>query len=142
MKNIILILAISGLLTSVNAQTLSSNDIPTVVIKAFAKAYPKIETAEWSSTGDNYKASFVSEEQQRSVTYNAKGKLLETEMQIAVSELPTESLKYINANYKSDFVKQSWKLTSPDGKVIYNVKLQTAELNFDSKGNFIPAVNG
>jgi hypothetical protein len=143
MKKLILILAITGILTTVNAQTLSTDNLPVVVSKAFNKANPKVENVEWKQVGNNYyKADYVSEGRQNSVTYNAKGKIMETESEMPVSALPTETLKYINANYKSDFVKQSWKLTSSNGKVKYNVKLQNAELNFDSKGEFVPPVNG
>jgi peptide methionine sulfoxide reductase MsrA len=143
MKKLILILAIAGIITTVNAQSLSSNDVPAAVSKAFTRANPKVENVEWNQVGNNYyKANFVSEDKKKSVTYSAKGKLMETESEISVSALPTETLKYINENYKSDFVKQSWKLTSSNGKVKYNVKLQTVELNFDSKGEFVPPVNG
>lgn len=130
-------LAIACLLTSSFAQTLMVKDVPAAVTKTFTKTHPKVDTVQWSKTGDTYKASYQLKMQDISITYSAAGKLKETESEISVAALPTEVIKYINANYPGDFVKSSSKITSAKGKVTYAVKIKGMDLTFNSSGKII-----
>jgi len=137
MKKLFLILAMAGFLTSSYAQTLTVKDVPASVAKAFTKTHPKVDTVQWSKSGDAYKASYDVKMKDMSVTYSAAGKLKETQAEIAVAALPTEVLKYINENYPGDNVKSSSKVTSAKGKVTYAVKIKGMDLTFSSNGKII-----
>lgn len=130
-------LAIAGFLTSSYAQTLTINDVPAAVTKTFNKTHPKVDTVQWSKTGDAFKASYMVKAKNMAVTYTALGKLKETESQISVAALPTTVLKYINENYPKDVVKWSSTVTNAKGKLIYAVKIQGKDLTFDSNGKII-----
>jgi hypothetical protein len=137
MKKLFLMLAIAGFLTSSYAQTLTVNDVPAAVTKTFNKTHPKVDTVQWSKTGDDYTACYDVKEKDVFVTYNAAGKLKETAAEISVAALPTEVLKYINENYPRDYVKSSSKVTSSKGKVTYAVRIKGTDLIFNSNGKII-----
>jgi hypothetical protein len=137
MKKLILLIAIALMFTSSYAQVLMLNDVPAVVSKAFVKSHPKVTTVEWTKAGDNFKANYVTDEMKMSATYNAKGKLTQTENQISVASLPTPTLKYLNENFKDSNVKMSSKNTTSKGKVTYNVKIKDVDLVFDVNGKYI-----
>lgn len=130
-------LAIAGFITSSYAQTLMVNEVPAAVTKAFKKSHSKVDTVQWSKVGDNYKAKYAVKMKDIAITYNALGKLKETETEITVASLPTPVLKYINENYPADIVKWSSKIISARGKLIYAVKIKGMDLTFDSNGKII-----
>lgn len=134
MKKLILMLAFAGFLTSSYAQILMVNEVPAAVTKAFTKNHSKIDSVEWSKAGDNYKASYDVKKKSMALTYSPKGKLLLTEKQISLSELPTSVLAYINENYQGGPIKKSLRVTNPAGKTTYSVKVKELDLAFDSKG--------
>jgi len=137
MKKLFLMLAIAGFLTSSYAQTLTVNDVPVPVTKTFTKTHPKVDTVQWSKSGDFYKAAYQVKTKDNIATYTVLGKLTETKAEISVASLPTEALKYINENYPSDNVKSSSKVTSAKGKVTYAVKIKGMDLTFNSNGKII-----
>lgn len=137
MKKLFLMLAIAGFITSSYAQTLMVNEVPAAVTKAFKKSHSKVDTVQWSKVGDNYKAKYAVKMKDIAITYNALGKLKETETEITVASLPTPVLKYINENYPADIVKWSSKIISARGKLIYAVKIKGMDLTFDSNGKII-----
>lgn len=137
MKKLFLMLAIAGFLTSSYAQNLTINDVPAAVTKTFNKTHPKVDTVQWSKTGNAFKASYQVNAKNMAVTYTALGKLKETETQISVAALPTPVLKYISENYPKDIVKWSSSVTNDKGKLIYAVKIQGKDLAFDSNGKII-----
>ena len=137
MKRLFLMLAIALFLTSSYAQILTVNDVPATVTKSFKKTHPKVDTVQWSKTGDVYKASYDLKMKDMSATYTAAGKLQQTEAEITVASLPTAALKYLNENYPADVVKSSSKVTSAKGKVTYAVKIKGMDLTFSSTGKII-----
>jgi hypothetical protein len=137
MKKLFLMLAIAGFLSNSYAQTLTVKDVPVPVTKAFTKTHPKVDTVQWSKSGDFYKAAYSVKMKNMTATYTALGKLTETEAGITVGSLPTPVLKYINENYPSDVVKSSSLVTSAKGKVTYVVKIKGMDLSFDSNGKIL-----
>ena len=140
MKKIILVLAIAGFVTEVQAQKLMAKNVPLAVTNAFSKAYPEIKDVDWSKDGSNFEAEYDKGKVDNSVTYNASGKLLETEVEILASELPTSVMEYVKKTYKEDEVKEASKITDANGTVTYEAEVKGKDLIFDSKGNFIKAI--
>jgi hypothetical protein len=137
MKKLFLMLAIAGFLTSSYAQTLTVNDVPAPVTKAFTKSHPKVDTVQWSKSGDFYKVAYQVKMKDMVSTYTAQGKLKETEAKISVAALPTLALKYINEKYPSDVVKSAARVTSSTSKVTYAVTIKGMDLKFDANGKII-----
>ena len=140
MKKLILLLLIGGLFTKAEAQKLSAKDVPSAVMNAFNKAYPSIKDVDWSKKGDDYTASYDSKKVDNSVTYEVNGKLIETEIKIAPSTLPSGVMEYVKKNYKEDEVKEASKITDASGTVTYEAEVKDLDLIFDSKGDFIKSV--
>lgn len=140
MKKIILLLAIAAFCMQAQAQRLMAKQVPAAVTAAFAKAYPSIKDVDWSKDGVNYEAEYDLSKKDMSVTYDAVGKLIETEMEIAASALPPSVMDYVKKNYKEDEVKEASKITAANGTITFEAEVKGKDLIFDSKGNFIKAV--
>lgn len=141
MKKLILLLAIMGLITVSYAQTLVPIDVPVKISKSFEKSHPKISPVEWSKVGDDYKASYMVDDKNISVTYNAAGKLKETEKEISLSQLPAPVLKYVNDNFPGEVVKKKMLITSSTGKSLYQLQIKQQDLAFNSQGELIKPEN-
>ena len=137
MKKLILLIATVFMISSSYAQALTSTDVPAPVSKTFVKSHPKVTTVEWTKVADNYRANYVVDSTDRSTTYTAAGKVIETEKQISVASLPTLAIKYVNENFKDGYVKKSTEITSSKGKVTYSVKIKDMVLMFDSNGKYL-----
>lgn len=141
MKKLILMLAFAGFLTSSYAQNLMVSEVPAVVTKAFSKSHSKIDSVDWSKVSDNYKADYAVKMKSMSATYTAKGKLVLTEKEISLSELPIPVLTYVNENLQGGPIKKSMKITTAAGKSSYKLTVKGNDLAFDSKGKFIEPLN-
>jgi hypothetical protein len=134
MKILFFLLVIIGLSSVSYAQTQGPADVPANITKSFEKSHPEVSQAEWTQSGDDYKANYILDNKSMSVTYNNKGKLKETEKELSISQLPTPVLKYVNDNYPGEVVKKSFQRMGSNGKSSYAVKLTNIDLAFDSKG--------
>ena len=122
------------------AQVLTLNDVPPAISKAFVKSHPKVTTVEWAKAGTNFKANYVVDSTDRSATYTATGKVIETEKQISVASLPNAVIKYVNENFQDAYVKKASQITTAKGKVNYCIKIKDSVLLFDANGkNITPA---
>lgn len=137
MKKIILLLAIMGMVAASYAQTLSSNDVPAKVSKSFERSHHKISPVDWSKVGDDYQASYMVDDKNMSVTYNAAGKLKKTEKEISISQLPATVLKYVNDNFPGEVVKKKVLITNASGKSSYGLQVKQQDLAFNSEGKLI-----
>lgn len=137
MKKIILLLAFMGLIIVSFAQTLAPNDVPAKVSKSFERSHHKISPVEWSKVGDDYQASYMVDNKNMSVTYNAAGKLRKTEKEISISQLPATVLKYVNDNFPGEVVKKKVLITNASGKSSYELLVKQQDLAFNSQGKLI-----
>ena len=64
-------------------------------------------------------------------------KIVETEIEIKVSQLPKNALQYLKDNYKNQKVKEAAKIVTEKGTVIYEAEIKGKDLLFDENGNFI-----
>ena len=137
MKKIILLLAILGIFAVSYAQTLTPNDVPAKISKLFERSHPKISPVEWTKVGNDYQASYMVDDKNMSVTYNAVGKLMKTEKEISLSQLPASVLKYVNDNFPGEVVKKKVLITSSTGKTLYQLRVKQQDLAFNSQGSVI-----
>jgi uncharacterized lipoprotein NlpE involved in copper resistance len=76
-----------------------------------------------------------------SATFNADGKLKETEQEIKTSELPKTAGDYVAKNYAGHKISEAAKITSADGKITYEAEVKKGkeemDLIFDESGTFL-----
>ncbi len=134
----VLLLAIA-ITTGVAAQEGKPVTPPAVVKAAFEKSYPAMPGTKWYKEEGDYEASFKKDGKKMSAVYDVKGKLKETEVEIAAGELPKGVTEYVKQHYKGAAMKDPAKTTKADGSVIYEVEVKEMTLVFDSNGKFIKA---
>lgn len=146
MKQLFLIAAICLSVSFVNAQKIKSTDVPSVVTSLFVSLYPNIKNAKWEKEEANYEAVFDLNKKRSTVTFDAKGNLMETETEMEVSALPIGCSDYSTKNCSEYKIKGVAKITDSRGVVTYEAELKKGmmgdemDLFFDSKGNFIKKV--
>lgn len=122
---------------SVNAQKMNSAKVPAVVKASFAKQFPSATDVKWEKEGKTYEVALKNNGQTMTVSLDAKGTLVETEVGIKSSELPAAVLKYVKDNFKGKSVLSADKITA-GSKVTYEVVVQKGKaLIFDAKGKFL-----
>lgn len=138
MKNLILMIAGVLLISfSVNAQKLKPAKVPAVVKTSFEKQFPSATDVKWEKEDNLYEVELKNNGQSMTVSLDAKGTLVETEMGIKTSELPPAILKYVNDNFKGKTIKSAEKNITGK-KVTYEVVVPKEKaLIFDAKGKFI-----
>jgi len=127
--------AISILLVSCNTH-LKESDLPLPVKDAFEKTYPGIK-GEWEKEGGTYKVIFEKEDKDMEMAMDEKGNVLETEMEIAIEELPAATTAYMKEQYPSSKIDEASKKTDNKGAISYEVDLEEKELVFDENGRFV-----
>lgn len=140
MKKLALMM-VAGLITSFAiAQKLSDKDVPQSVKSAFQKAYPNAMEVKWDKEGNSYEAGFNFNKTDYSVLFDANGNILETEIEIEVSQLPKSVSEYVATHFHGEKIKDAAKITDAKGVVTYEAEMKGKDLIFDSKGNFIREV--
>ncbi len=75
----------------------------------------------------------------KSATYNKSGKLMETETEISVTELPAKINNYVKKNYKGYKITGAAKIVSSNGTMKYEAEVKDnkiqKDLMFDKSGN-------
>ena len=129
MKKITLLIALFVVAQATFAQ---KSKVPQVVQSAFATAYPNAIDVDWEKEDGNYEAEFdTASGQEMSVLFSADGRLLETEVPIAFSELPKAAQEAL----KGKKVKETAKITNAKGVVSYEAEVRRKDLMFDAQGN-------
>lgn len=137
MKKLAIMIA-AGMITSFSfAQKLQDKDVPSEVRTAFHKAYPDTKEVKWDKEGEKYEASFDVNKVDHSVLYDAKGNLLETEIEIELNQLPATISDYVKTHYTGQKIKEGAKITDVKGNVTYEAEIKGMDLLFDSNGKFI-----
>ncbi len=107
------------------------------VESAFAKAFPGISVKSWDNENGKFEANFTKDGKQMSATFDANGGLEETEMDVAVNELPASITSYVQDHYKGEEIKEAAMITKPNGEKMYEAEVKEMDLVFDAKGNFV-----
>ena len=137
MKKLALMM-VAAMITSLTfAQKLQEKDVPAQVKTAFQKQYPKASDVKWDKEGEKFEASFDLNKIDNSVLFDAQGNVLETEVEIELTQLPKGIVEYVKANYKGQKVKEAAKITDTKGTVTYEAEVKGLDLLFDSNGKFI-----
>jgi len=140
MKKIILIIPTLLITTFTFAQKIKDNDVPSEVRLSFQKLHPNIKDVDWEKEDANFEAEFEAGKTETSVVFDSKGNILETETEIASSELPATIANYISTNYPGQNIKEAAKIVTANGTVMYEAEIKDKDLIFDSNGSLVKEV--
>lgn len=139
MKKSIVLAAITLFGLNACTQKMDPKNVPAPVKAAMEKAFPGI-APKWEKEDATFEASFKKDGHEMSAVFDANGGLLETEAEIAVSELPAKVVTYVNEKYKGEKIKEASKITDQKGKTMYEAALKGKDIIFDADGNFIKEI--
>ena len=137
MRNILFLSALLTLAPAAAFATAPHDTPPQAVLQAFQKAFPNAQDVDWELEDGQYEAEFELGNTEQSATFSATGQLLETETEIAVSELPAPIRDYVAANYKGKKIKEASRIVTPTGTVTYEAEVKRRDLMFDAAGKFL-----
>lgn len=138
MKKILVLLAAIITTLSIQAQQLKESEVPANLKEAFKKNHRDAKKIKWEKEKDgNFEATYEQEEKEQSVLLNKDGIVLETEVEIAITELPVSAKDYVAKNYKEAKIKEAAKITDAKGLVTYEAEIKGMDVIFDSHGKFI-----
>lgn len=137
MKTLFLVALMSIIAANGFAQEAKKTAIPSNILQAFNKNFKGAKEVKWDKEDNNYEASFDYNGSDNSVLFNQEGKIVETEIEIKVSQLPKNALQYLNDNYKNQKVKEAAKIVTEKDNLIYEAEIKGKDLFFDENGNFI-----
>jgi hypothetical protein len=135
-KSVIVIALIMVSLVSF-AQKTKEQNVPQIVKNTLLQKFPKAKEIKWDKEGKNFEASFDLNNVDNSVLFSQEGKIVETETEIKVSQLPKNALQYLKDNYKNQKVKEVAKIVTEKGTLLYEAEIKGKDLFFDENGNFI-----
>jgi ABC-type transporter MlaC component len=137
MKKLILMM-VAAMITSLSfAQKMQDKDVPAAVKTSFQKLYPNLKDVKWEKEKEHYEASFDLNKVDNSVLFDAKGNVVETEVEIELNKLPNGVMEYVKQHYAGSSVKEAAKITDAKGTVTYEAEMKGKDLLFDSNGKFI-----
>ncbi|WP_288096351.1 PepSY-like domain-containing protein [Hydrotalea sp.] len=121
------------------AQQLYKMDVPKLVKTAFFKHYPGVIPF-WEKEHANYEAAFQQNGKATIICFDANGNMLQTEVVIAIAELPPAVMLYLENKITNYKIRAASRITKTNGTVHYEAEVNGQDLIFDTAGNFIKAV--
>lgn len=137
MKKYVVIAAAVCMAIGAKAQKLKDTDVPDAVKDSFKKSHPAATVKKWEKEKENYEAEFMTGKTETSVLMDATGKLLETETEISVDQLPKAVNDYIAKNLPGKKIKEASKITDAKNTVTYEAEIAEADYIFDANGSFL-----
>jgi len=112
----------------------AQKDLPPAVQTAFAQQFPDATDVEWEMEDDgNWEIEFELGEDESTATFNAEGKWLETETEIAVDDLP----EAIRAALKGQKIREAARILKSDGATVYEVEIGNQDRLYDAGGKLL-----
>ena len=99
MKNTFLLLSALCLGTSVYAQDIPVNQVPSVVTNSFNRSFPKAREVEWEKKGSLYNADFEVSNIDNEVWIDAKGIIVRSKKDMTKAQLPVAVSTAIKKEY-------------------------------------------
>jgi hypothetical protein len=121
------------------ATSCMSQNVPAAVKAAFTKNFPGITAEKWDKEDGNFEANFKQDGKTMSATFDANGGWLETETDIAITELPASITNYVKEHYKGATIKEAAILKTPKGDM-YEAEVKGKDVMFDMNGKFLKEV--
>ncbi|MCX6207248.1 MAG: hypothetical protein NTZ19_13475 [Bacteroidetes bacterium] len=133
MKKYFLILALGISFFAISQKV----DLPSASKSAFDKAHPGASKIKYEKEDGNFEVNFIENGQKMSVVIDAKGHILETELELKATELPQTVQLYMKDHYMNITMKAGAKITKADGSINYEAAIKGKDVIFDANGKFI-----
>jgi hypothetical protein len=140
MKKSILLLAFAVSVSLGFSQKITESEVPGPVKGALNKQYPNATNVKWDKENSAYEASFDSNKTDTSILFDGTGKIIETEVEIQMNQLPKGVSEYVNAHYKGSTIREAAMITDANGVVTYEAAIKGMDLIFDASGKFLKEV--
>jgi hypothetical protein len=135
MKLILLLIGLTCMVQSLNAQKIDPASVPMAIQTQFVKDFPGVN-ANWNRQGNRYVAAFEQNKYKMQTVYNTYGTRLETRVTIEEKELPEAAREYVKSHNLAGITEASKIITDLD-KVSFKVLAGTQYIDFDAKGNYL-----
>jgi hypothetical protein len=137
MKNLILVFAVA-LLISITACAQTPQDLPVKIKTAFDQKFPGAQKVKWSKENTTeWEAEFKMAGKEYSANYTADGTWMETEYEIAASEIPAAVIQTLSKEFPGYKLVESEVSETTKGKV-YEFEIKTGmkktEVALDENG--------
>jgi biopolymer transport protein ExbD len=110
--------------------------VPASTKAAFEKQYPGVN-GEWDKEDSNYEVEFKQDGKEMSMVIDKNGKVVETETDIPVADLPQAIRDYMKQNYSGSKIDEATKIIKSDGEINYEAEVSHKDVLFDANGKFI-----
>lgn len=139
MKTLSIIAALLLGVGYVNAQEKKEKEIavPATTKAALLKQFPNAKDLEWEKKGDVFEAEFELNKEEAHALIDASGKIIKSEVEMDVVQLPKAIADYVTKNLDGKRVKEASKITDENGAVTYEVEVGRKEYIFDATGSFV-----
>jgi hypothetical protein len=137
MKKFLFVALAAILTTSSFGQKTSKDNIPQVVKDSFMKSFPTVQNEKWEKENQNFEAEFDLNKEEMSALFSPEGKLIETEVEIAIGDLPAPIINYFSKNLSEKKIKEASKITDAAGKVSFEAEVNGKDYIFDASGNLL-----
>ncbi len=142
MKILVIMFFAVSLMTTAQAQKVSSTDVPSAVAAAFKSKFPAVTKVKWEMEDANeYEAIFKQDGEEASANFDQTGKWLETELEIEVSGLPANILAALKKDFAGYKINEASKVESVKNGSTYEAEVEKGEMNYDvlyaADGKFI-----
>ncbi|WMX16339.1 PepSY-like domain-containing protein [Aureispira sp. CCB-E] len=124
--------------TTLLAQDISTNEVPSIIINEFNRSFPKAIDVEWELKGGVYNVDFELEKKKDiEVWYSSNGEQIRLEEEVTIQELPVSILNTLEKNYSLYKIDDIEKITE-NKKISYEIEIERGNyeqvLLFNSKG--------
>lgn len=140
MKRSMLLFAFAMSVSLGFSQKISESEVPATVKSALKKQYPNATNVKWDKESNGYEASFDFNKTDTSILFDATGKVVETEVEIELNQLPKGAVEYVKSHYKGSTIKEAAKITDANGTITYETAIKGMDLIFDTDGKFLKEV--
>ena len=107
----------------INLTSCSENDVaPTQVQDAFAAKYPNATNVKWEKEKDEWEAEYFMDGKEYSSNYNETGTWLETENDLQLNEVPSETVALLHEEYTNADIEEVELSVTPEG-TFYEFKI-------------------
>jgi len=137
MKKFLLVALAAIVTTSSFGQKTSKDNVPQSVQDALKKSFPTAQVEKWEKENQNFEAEFDFNKEEMSALFSPEGKLIETEVDIAIGDLPAPIVDYVSKNLSGKKIKEASKITNSAGNVSFEAEVGGKDYIFDSSGNLL-----
>jgi hypothetical protein len=142
MKKIIIVFSVWLLFgLSAFSQEIKPDKVPNPVKQAFVKQFPAAKAVKYGLDNTDYKISFQEQGKECIVTYNAIGKLLETEKEITPAGLPKEVSSAVAKNFPGYTIIAAVRREAFDKGICFEMDLKKDDagysVRFSDKGEIL-----